>query len=108
MSGPPLTLKKSHIECEAVHNFGARDWHKSPADCSPTQRPDLKPEQWKRTKRRNQVYDIVTEEFSRDVMAPPATVLSHICITDVAKPKAIEAFGNVYDETRDKLSQRNQ
>ena len=41
-------------------------------------------------------------------MAPPATVLSHICITDVAKPKAIEAFGNVYDETRDELSPRNQ
>jgi hypothetical protein len=37
-------------------------------------------------------------------MASLATVLAHICIiTDVAKPKAIEAFGNVYDETRDKL-----
>jgi hypothetical protein len=70
----------------------------------------MKPErtQWKRTKRRNQVYDVVTEEFSRDVMASPATVLSLICITDAAKSKAIEAFGKVYDETRDKLSQRNQ
>ena len=38
-------------------------------------------------------------------MASLATVLAHICIiTDVAKPKAIETFGNVYDETRDKLS----
>jgi len=38
-------------------------------------------------------------------MASLATVLAHLCIiTDVAKPKAIEAFGNVYDETRDKLS----
>jgi hypothetical protein len=74
----------------------------------------MKPErtQWKRTKRRNQllldkVY-VVTAEFSRDVMASPATVLAHICITDVAKPKAIEAFGNVYDENRDRLSPRNQ
>jgi hypothetical protein len=38
-------------------------------------------------------------------MASLATVFTHICIiTDVAKPKAIEAFGNVYDETRDKVS----
>ena len=72
----------------------------------------MKPErvQWKRTKGRNQllldkIYDAVTEEFSRDAMASLATVLSHICIiADVAKPMAIEAFGNVYDETRDKLS----
>jgi hypothetical protein len=72
----------------------------------------MKPEriQWKATKGRNQllldkIYDAVTEEFSRDAMASLATVLAHICITtDVAKPKAIEAFGNVYDETRDKLS----
>jgi hypothetical protein len=76
----------------------------------------MKPEriQWKRTRRRNQllldkVYDVVTEEFSRDATASLATVLAHICIiADVAKPKAIEAFGNVYDETRDKLSPRNQ
>jgi hypothetical protein len=46
----------------------------------------MKPEriQWKRTKRRNQllldkVYDVVTEEFSRDAMASLATVLAHIC-----------------------------
>jgi hypothetical protein len=71
----------------------------------------MKPErvQWKRTKGRNQlldkVYDAVTEEFSCDAMASLATVLAHICIiADVAKPMAIEAFGNVYDETRDKLS----
>ena len=72
----------------------------------------MKPErvQWKRTKGRNQllldkIYDAVTEEFSRDAMASLATVLAHICIiTNVAKPMAIEAFGNVYDETRDKLS----
>ena len=72
----------------------------------------MKPErvQWKRTKGRNQllldkIYDAVTEEFSRDAMASLATVLAHICIiTDVGKPMAIEAFGNVYDETRDKLS----
>ena len=72
----------------------------------------MKPEriQWKRTKGRNQllldkVYDAVTEEFSRDAMASLATVLAHVCITtDVAKPKAIETFGNVYEETRDMLS----
>jgi len=72
----------------------------------------MRPEriQWKRTKVRNQlmldkVYDAVTEEFSRDAMASLATVLAHICIiTNVAKPKAIEAFGNVYEETRDMLS----
>ena len=76
----------------------------------------MKPERirWKRTKGRQQVlldrvYDAVTEEFTRDAMASLATVLAHICIiTDVAKPKAIEAFGNVYDETRDNLSQRSQ
>jgi hypothetical protein len=72
----------------------------------------MKPEriQWKRTKGRNQllldkIYDAITEEFSRDAMASLATVLAHICIiTDVAKPNAIEAFGNVYDETRNKVS----
>ena len=72
----------------------------------------MKPERikWKRTIGRNQllldkVYDAVTEEFSRDAMASLATVLAHICIiTDVAKPKAIEEFGNVYDEIRDRLS----
>ena len=72
----------------------------------------MKPEriQWKRTKGRNEllldkIYDAITEEFSRDAMASLATVLAHLCIiTDVAKPKAIEAFGNVYDETRDKVS----
>jgi hypothetical protein len=77
-----------------------------------TQRADTKPEriQWKRTNGRNEllldkVYDAVTEEFSREAMASLATVLAHICIiSDVAKPKAIEAFGSVYDETRDKLS----
>jgi hypothetical protein len=66
--------------------------------------------QWKRTKRRNQllldkVYDVVTEEFSRDAMASLATVLAHLCIvTDVARSEAIEAFGNAYDETRAMLS----
>jgi hypothetical protein len=73
----------------------------------------MKPErvQWKRTKGRNQllldkIYDAVTEEFSRDAMASLATVLAHICIiTGVAKPKAVEAFGNVYDETHDRLSE---
>ena len=46
----------------------------------------MKPEriQWKRTKVRNEllldkVYDVVTEEFSRDAMASLATVLAHIC-----------------------------
>jgi hypothetical protein len=72
----------------------------------------MKPEriEWKRTKGRQQfllgkVYDAVTEEFTRDAMASLATVLAHLCIvTDVAKPEAIEAFGNAYDETRDMLS----
>ena len=65
---------------------------------------------WKRTKGRQQlllgkVYDAVTEEFTRDAMASLATVLAHLCVvTDVAKLDAIEAFGNVYDETRDMLS----
>ena len=65
---------------------------------------------WKRTKGRRQllldnVYDAVTEEFSRDAMASLATVLAHLCIiTDVAKPEAIEAFGNAYDQARDTLS----
>ena len=65
---------------------------------------------WKRTKGRQQllldkVYDTVTEEFTRDAMASLATVLAHLCIvTDVAKPKAIEAFGNAYDEARDMSS----
>jgi hypothetical protein len=65
---------------------------------------------WKRTKGRqqlllNKVYDAVTEEFTRDAMASLATVLAHLCIvTDVAKPEALEAFGDAYDEARDKLS----
>jgi hypothetical protein len=65
---------------------------------------------WKRTKGRQQllldkVYEAVTEEFTRDAMASLATVLAHVCIvTDVAKLEAIEAFGNVYEETRDTLS----
>ena len=38
-------------------------------------------------------------------MASLATVLAHLCIvTGVAKPEAIEAFGNAYDEARDTLS----
>jgi hypothetical protein len=38
-------------------------------------------------------------------MASLATVLAHLCIvTDVAKPDAIAAFGNAYDEARDMLS----
>ena len=38
-------------------------------------------------------------------MGSLATVLAHLCIvTDVAKPEAIEAFGNAYEETRDTLS----
>jgi hypothetical protein len=73
---------------------------------------DMKPERirWKRMKGRQQllldkVYDAVTEEFTRDAMASLATVLAHLCIvTDVAKPEAIEAFGNAYDEARDMLS----
>jgi preprotein translocase subunit SecF len=72
----------------------------------------MKPERirWNRTKSRNQllldrVYDAVTEEFTRDAMASLATVLAHLCIvTGVAKPEAIEAFGNAYDEARDMLS----
>ena len=64
---------------------------------------------WKRTKGRQQlldkVYDAVTEEFTRDAMGSLATVLAHLCmVTDVAKPEAIEAFGNAYEETRDTLS----
>ena len=63
---------------------------------------------WKRTKGRHQlldkVYDAVAEEFSRDAMGSLATVLAHLCIaTDVAKPEAIEAFGNAFDEVRDML-----
>jgi hypothetical protein len=73
---------------------------------------DMKSERirWKRMKGRQQllldkVYDAVTEEFTRDAMASLATVLAHLCIvTDVAKPEAIEAFGNAYDEARDMLS----
>jgi hypothetical protein len=65
---------------------------------------------WKGTKGRQQlllgqVYDAVTEEFTRDAMASLATVLAHICIvTDVAKLEAIEAFGNAYDEARNMVS----
>ena len=74
--------------------------------------PDVKPERikWKRTKGRQQllldkIYDAVTEEFTRDAMASLATVLAHLCIvTNVAKPEALEAFGNVYDEARDVVS----
>ena len=74
---------------------------------------DMKAERirWKRTKGRKQllldkVYDSVTEEFTRDAMASLATVLAHLCVvTDVAKPEAIEAFRNAYDETRDMLSE---
>ena len=59
---------------------------------------------WIRTKGRqrlllDKVYDAVTEEFTRDAMGSLATVLAHLCVvTDVAKPEAIEAFGNAYDE----------
>ena len=65
---------------------------------------------WKRTKAMQQllldkVYHAVTEEFSRDAMASLATVLAHLCIVaDVAKPVAIEAFGNAYEQTRETLS----
>ena len=65
---------------------------------------------WERTKGRQQllldkIYDAVTEEFARDAMVSLATVLAHLCIvTDVAKPEAIEAFGNAYDEARDMVS----
>jgi hypothetical protein len=72
----------------------------------------MKPERikWKRTKGRQQllldkIYDAVTDEFARDAMASLATVLAHLCIvTNVAKPEALEAFGNVYDEARDVVS----
>ena len=66
---------------------------------------------WKRRKGRQQllldkVYDAVSEEFTRDAMASLATVLAHLCIvTDVAKPEAIEAFANAYDEARDVSSE---
>ena len=65
---------------------------------------------WIQTKSRqrlllDKVYDAVTEEFTRDAMGSLATVLAHLCIvTDVAKPEAIKAFGNAYDEARDMLS----
>jgi hypothetical protein len=65
---------------------------------------------WIRTKSRqrlllDKVYDAVTEEFTRDAMGSLATVLAHLCIVaDVAKPEAIEAFGNAYEEARDMLS----
>ena len=53
----------------------------------------------------DKIYDAVTEEFTRDAMASLATVLAHLCIvTNVAKPEALEAFGNVYDEARDVVS----
>ena len=72
----------------------------------------MKPERisWKRTTGRQQllldkVYDAVTEEFTRDAMASLATVLAHLCIvTDVAKPEAIEAFANAYEQARDMSS----
>ena len=65
---------------------------------------------WMRTKGRRhllleKMYDAVTEEFTRDAMASLATVLAHLCVvTNVAKPEALEAFGNVYDEARDVVS----
>ena len=65
---------------------------------------------WMRTKGRRhllleKMYDAVTEEFTRDAMASLATVLAHLCVvTNVAKPEALEAFGKVYEEVRDKLS----
>ena len=65
---------------------------------------------WEQTKGRqhlllDKIYDAVTEQFTRDAMASLATVLAHLCIvTDVAKPDALNAFGNVYDETRDEVS----
>jgi hypothetical protein len=65
---------------------------------------------WKRTKGRqhlllDKIYNAVTEEFTRDAMASLTTVLAHLCIvTDVAKPEAVEAFGNSYDEARGMLS----
>ena len=73
---------------------------------------DMKAERikWKRVNGRqrlllDKVYEAVTEEFTRDAMASLATVLAHLCIlSDVAKPEAIEAFGNAYDQTRDMLS----
>jgi hypothetical protein len=66
---------------------------------------DMKPERirWKRSKGRQQllldkIYDAVTEEFTRDAMASLASVLAHLCVVaDVAKPKALESFGNAYD-----------
>ena len=74
---------------------------------------DMKPERirWTRTKGRqqllNRVYDAVTEEFSRDAMASLATVLAHLCIaTNIAKPEALHAFGNVYDKTREMIAGR--
>jgi hypothetical protein len=99
---------------EGDHNRGASDWRKSPAGCSTRNdaEADVKLERikWKRMKDRQQllldkIYDAVTEEFTRDAMASLATVLAHLCIvTDVAKPEAIEAFGDVYDEARDMVS----
>jgi hypothetical protein len=73
---------------------------------------DMKAERirWKRMRGRqrlllDKVYDAVTEEFTRDAMPSLATVLAHLCIvSEVAKPEAIEAFGNAYDETREMLS----
>jgi hypothetical protein len=73
---------------------------------------DMKAERirWKRMRGRqrlllDKVYDAVTEEFTRDAMSSLATVLAHLCIvSEVAKPEAIEAFGNAYDETREMLS----
>ena len=75
---------------------------------------DMKPERikWKLTKGRqrlllNKIYDAVTEELSRDAMASLATVLAHLCIaTNIAKPEALHAFGNVYDKTREMIAGR--
>jgi hypothetical protein len=109
--------------CEAVHNCGARDWRKNLARCSTRNDADgllnrndaerdmnLERIKWEQMKGRqrlllDKIYDAVTEEFTRDAMASLATVLAHLSIvTDVAKPDALGAFGNVYDETRDKVS----
>ena len=38
-------------------------------------------------------------------MGSLANVLAHLCIaTNIAKPAALEAFGNVYDKIRDMIS----
>ena len=64
---------------------------------------------WERTNGKqlllDKVYDVVTEEFTRDAMAALATVLAHLCIaTNVAKRQAIEAFDDAYDHVGDMVS----